>query len=352
MFYTKEYRPKETFQPVLTKLAVAYGPVATEVLTKMIEERRLHSSFVEDLDFQWEHPQQIDWWFVKRNKTPNPILATLLDTKLKTERQQKKKVEWTFLSQNPAAASYLTTHLHEMDWNAFCENPADVALDLLELYPEKINYRCLCRNENPRAIALLRNHLSFLDYRDWMYLSILPNTQALLLLQEHPEQIWWCALSNNRHPEAYKILERNLDKVNWEIVGSNVAAIPLLRNHLSMVKWCYLCRDASTPEHFQFLRENRDQLNDVCWKHLSGNPHALPLLNDFPDKITMEAFRVHECYQVTYHYDYPAILAAKYRLHQEYHAWAGHPSQMGKWKAWEINTDLMEAIGDSTSFSY
>lgn len=345
MFYTQEYTLKTEFQIPFGKLVEAYGFMWEDALSHMLENRRLHSSKLEDLDFQWNHPEKIDWWYVKLNKTNNPMLATLLDMDMQVKRTQKKTYQWTFLSQNPAAASYLTTHLHELDWDAFCENPAELALEILESFPERIRYSSLCRNENPRAFALLRKNLSFLDYKDWMYLSINPSTAALDLLQEYPEQIWWCAFSNNRHPEAYKLMETNLDKIHWDIVGKNIAATPLLRKHLARVQWCYLCIDANTPDHFQFLRENLAQLDYICWVHLSRNTHALPLLMEFPDRVTIDVFDVHDTHRVTYHYDYPAILASKYLLHQEYHAWAGHPSRISKWPGWQINTDLLEAMG-------
>jgi hypothetical protein len=55
---------------------------------------------------------------------------------------------------------------------------------------------------------------------------------------------------------------------------------------------------------------------------------------------------VFKMYEIEYVYDYNAILKAKYDIHQEYHAWVGHPSRINKWKDWKINECLYQEEED------
>jgi hypothetical protein len=321
-----------------------YGTLTTEELRED-ENRMLISSLYinpspEAVDLMCKYPHIIEWdqficgsyRYVGLNQSP--IIATLLDKHL-------DNINWEALSSNPTAANFLTNHVDKINWYFLSANPSDYALDLLEEYPENINYFQLSANTNPRAIEILKNNINKIE---WVTLS--SNPSAIPILKEHIDQIFWGEFSYIQHPEAIRIINQELEKLeDWEIemisviLGQNPEAVPILKKHLDWVNWTVLCETANTPESIQFIREH---LEFADWRALSENKHALPILMEFPDRIQESAFTCQNMFDYNYTYDYQAILATKYNLHQEYHAWAGHPSRIYKWKDWGMWEDVLD----------
>jgi len=77
---------------------------------------------------------------------------------------------------------------------------------LLEANPDKINWHWL--SGNPAAIHLLEKNQGRID---WAFLS--KNPAAIHLLEANPDKIDWLFLSKN--PAAIHLLEANQDKINW-----------------------------------------------------------------------------------------------------------------------------------------
>jgi hypothetical protein len=326
MFYVLNYNFKPEYVPSLRLFINLYRTGNNFIVMSHLYKQKTTK---DALDYVWVHPETIDWKFVNSNPNPNPMLAALMDC--------YKKQDWEVLSANPAAASYLSTHLEELDWNAFSANPSNIALDILENYPEKINYRQLSCNTNPRAIAILRNNMSEIN---WDKLSSNTCDEAIALLKEYPDKIEWSFLSCNRNPEAVRMIEENIDKAFMWAVGGNVGAIRLLRNWIEVVNWPAICFNADTPEALQFIEEHLPLIGPTGRVNLSRNPYAEPLLMKYPNIISIQSVTTQKVYDIQYKYDYPGILKAKYNIHQEYHAWAGHPSRINKWKDWKINECL------------
>jgi hypothetical protein len=355
MFYTKTYKwNRAEAKDMIEQFGLYYGNSWQKSLLSWTHER---IATLEALDYMWDRPELIDWHFINTHKKPNPSMAALFD--------KYGKQNWIYLSSNPAAASYLSTHLDELDWTFFSENPSDIALDILENYPEKINYRHLCLNTNPRAMAILRNHISEID---WDKLSVNTSDAAVALLKEHPDKIQWDLLSYNKNPEAVKMLYENIPKIYMDALGHNVGAISMLRDHLEVVSWYDICRDAETPEAFQFIEENIHRLSTSAKLSLKLNAKAKFLVDKYPNirdirslylRYTAEMEEVFKMYEIEYVYDYNAILKAKYDIHQDYHAWVGHPSRINKWKDWKINeclyqydddNDVDDAVNNASTF--
>ena len=114
--------------------------------------------------------------------------------------------------------------LEKLNWNWLSKNPA--AIHLLEQNPDKINWNWL--SFNPEAIHLLEQHL---DKIRWDWLS--SNPKAIHILEQHSNKIYWSKLSMN--PEAIhlisKALEQNLDKIHWLELSANPAAIHILEQN-------------------------------------------------------------------------------------------------------------------------
>ena len=265
--------------------------------------------------------------------------SNILDTYLQ-EDLPLVSTHFSMLSAYPRAIPYLRKHINKINWNTLSSN--EDAMDFLESFPEKISYRSLCSNPNPKAIALLKDNL---DKVHWAYLSGNSCDEAIDILIENPHHIKFRCLSFNTNPRAIDILRENIGHIHWYGLSSNScnSAVKLLSEHLDRVHWDVLCKFAETKEQFKLIRANLDK---VDWVSLCTNPSelAVKLLEEHPNNIWW-------CYSLQYQnmfetvttYDYAGIRGARYHLHEEFHAWAGHPSKIStKWRDWGFDTYGMD----------
>ena len=239
------------------------------------------------------------------------------------------------LSSNPQAFPFLRKHLDKVDWVTLSENPE--AVDLLEYYQDNISFIYLSTNPHPRAIALLRNNI---DQICWERLSKNPCDEAIDLLEEYPQHIFHSALSSNTHDRAIDLLIRQgIDRVNWWNLSRNPCrkAVELLRSHPEKIKWGDLCAFANTQRQFDLIRDYPDKID---WSMLCLNRHelVLPLLLENQDRIVWcYSLGNQPIFETVTTYDYAGIRGARRELHEEYHAWAGHPVRLqAKWKGWGL----------------
>jgi ribosomal protein L24E len=134
---------------------------------------------------------------------------------------------------------------------------------------------------NPNAISLLEKNL---DKIDWEVLSMNPN--AISLLEQNPRKIRWNCLSRNEngkhimrkgplsnHPyfnqTAISLLETNLDH----------STVRYLKNYQDKIDWNWL---SNNPNAIHLLKNKK---NKILWDWLSSNPNAIPILERNPKKI-------------------------------------------------------------------
>ncbi len=76
----------------------------------------------------------------------------------------------------------------------------------------------------------------------------------------------------------------------------------------------------------------------VDWSSIcrNRNKRALELLMEFPSRIQWHfTLGNQDVFETTAEYDYEGIRTARRNLHEEFHAWAGHPSKITtKWVDW------------------
>jgi hypothetical protein len=240
------------------------------------------------------------------------------------------------LSTNPRAIPFLERHMDLIEWDGLSSNHE--AIDILERFQEKINYEYLTLNQNPRAMSILREHK---DKIKWDWLSSNSCDEAIDILIENPQNINYMSLACNKNPRAIEILMNNVKKISWELLSGNhcTKAVQLLKEHSNKIDWNTLCCEAKTKEQFDLIRSN---LGKVRWEFLCFNPSelAVKLLEEHPEKIVWGySLRYQNVFETITTYDYAGIRGARHDLHQEFHAWAGHPSMITKkWKDWGFDT--------------
>lgn len=297
---------------------------------KLLEEKP-HLLSVDALHMN-NSAESIDLVFNNRFSIGNEIISRLnsaiLDTYLPKLRRDELYLR--SLSKNPRAVPFLTKHPELIHWPSLCENPE--ALDLLEANPQNITFSLFSRNTSPRAIAILRANFRRIE---WNILSSNSSEEAVRLLLENVDKINWYNFSQNMCPLAIPLIARNLEKCNSYFLSANPHAIGILRENPTKIYWPSLCVTASTREQFDFIREN---LYKVDWGSIcrNRNPRAIEFLMEFPERIQWHyTLGNQDIFETKCHYNYEGIRSARHRLHEEFHAWAGHPSKMAtKWVDW------------------
>ncbi len=109
-------------------------------------------------------------------------------------------------------------------------------------------------------------------YLNWNLLS--NNKYAMELIETNINSlaINWSRLSCNRNTNAIKLLENNIDKIDWLQISANENAIQLLKENKDKINWRSLSHNINAIE---LIEENLDSID---WKYLSGNKNAIHLL--------------------------------------------------------------------------
>jgi hypothetical protein len=298
----------------------------------------LHMNPSEDALYLWRQ-LQLGKYEIQLGNTKTPNIDTYLQDVCVAN------LNFRTLSSNPHAFPFLRKHLDKVNWGTFSKNPE--ALDILEYYVDNISFYHLCCNTNPRAFAILRNNM---DQIYWHLLCHNPCDDAIDLLEENPQFINYAELSENPNDRAIDLLLRQggIDNVDWWAISHNPCsrAVQLLTEHVERIYWPYLCSLAQTKQQFELIRNNLDKVDwgSLC---LNSNERVLPILIENQDKIQWWwALSKQPIFETETTYDYEGIRGARRELHEEYHAWAGHPSRLQqKWKDWGLWEDDEEGAG-------
>jgi len=201
---------------------------------------------------------------------------------------------WYQLSRNGTAINILKENIDKINWEALHANP--YAMEILNLYPDKINTRWLSYNQSDAALDFLEKHQEQID---WKGLSSNTNPRAIKLLEANQDLIFWEFLTYNS--SAIGLLKNNLDKLIttgcWLGISSNVNAVDIMKDNLDKLWWCAVSRN---PGAIQLLEANPDK---IAWGQLSlnPNPNAAALLESNQDKIYWPALTTNS---VIFGYDY------------------------------------------------
>jgi hypothetical protein len=120
-------------------------------------------------------------------------------------------------------------------------------------------------------------------------------------------------------------------------------ALEILAQNKQHINWGLFCSHASTKEQFAFLRANLDHVEWSC-VCLNSSDLAVDLLKEHPHRIEWwDSLGCQNVFQTVTDYDYAGIREARRDLHEEFHAWAGHPSKiLTHWRAWGFDTGAFD----------
>mgnify|MGYP001362580004 FL=1 len=118
---------------------------------------------------------------------------------------------------------------HKIDWQSISQN--ENAINLLMENPINIDWEYLSLNSNALLLIndkiyeeqLLNNEqLQLLDEKnkiDDCYLCLNTNPKIIEILEKYPDKINWEMLSQN--PAGINLLEKNKEKINYELLSLN-----------------------------------------------------------------------------------------------------------------------------------
>jgi len=173
---------------------------------------------------------------------------------------------WQHLCKNPSAIHILKNNIHKLDtcehWSNLCQNSEAIDI-LIDNITKIIKFNCVgSLVSNPNAIKILKIiHFKLNEY-NWAYLCATGNSEAICLLEEHPDKINWDSLSRN--PNAIHILKENLDKINWkEFCYYNPNIVSILEKYPEKINWNDKHGIINNINLFPLLEKNIDKVN---WK--------------------------------------------------------------------------------------
>ena len=262
------------------------------------------------------------------------------------------KIHSGYLSQNPAAIHLLLKHPECINMELFLLNSHPKAIEFIEkIILENIdikyrlinradrgnllnkkNHQCkiswvlLSMNSNPKAIELIEKYHEGLfdgsfENDNWTQLS--QNPGAVYLLKKYPEKIDWTTIVYNTNPDAIRIIEQKLDKIDSYIeLGQNPNAIHIIEQNFNKIyDWTFLSKN---PNAMHILKKNLDKVN---WKTFSENPSAIDILLKNLDKVNYKRLSKNPA---IFEYDYHGLKERCDIYRKELMEKAMHPSKIQK----------------------
>jgi hypothetical protein len=157
------------------------------------------------------NPNKIDWKAISNNT--NPEVIELIKDKINEENrmsqddyenlEENEQINWYYLSSNPNTIELLRANIEKIHWGNLSGNTNRNAIELLR---QKIY------DENQMPEDELKN-LNNSKKISWDLLSSNPN--AIELLKANPNKINWRFLSSNPNPKVIEIMKNNINKLRW-----------------------------------------------------------------------------------------------------------------------------------------
>jgi hypothetical protein len=196
-------------------------------------------------------------------------------------------IDWIEISGNesPEAMRLLESYPDNRNWYRLSAN--SFATDLLKENPDKINYTLMSNNRCPDAIRIIQRHRTAIDVAMMPLLSTNPFAFDWLL---EMGQIRWPYIIRNPSKQAKQYLETRL---NIPIPYLEIAEYPRVPNmhylELNLSSWAPILWDMYYTKGVY----HRMYQKNPTWKNMSANPYfAELLLSKYPEQISWSHFSI------------------------------------------------------------
>jgi len=248
----------------------------------------------------WIDPNSIPWKNVARstNYTSICIIEQYVD---KLDKKSLKE-----LCNNPNAITIIEKNINKLDKECFkelCKNHN--AIHILEKHIDKIDWYELSKNSN--AFHLLNNNPDKIDIHGLLF-----NNNCIYFLEKYFDKYFLDKIDLKfLHEIVLKtdniyisIIEKCINKLDdkcWDYLSLNMYAIKILERNIDKINWGNLC---TNPNAISILEENINMLNSLCWASLSSNDNAISILEKNIDKIDWFSLTAYNnnCFKILQNY--------------------------------------------------
>jgi hypothetical protein len=256
-------------------------------VAKIIEEK-LECFSMESLHYMLQYPHFMDI-ITKRLYILNSQYLSKNSDAIHILIQNPDLIDWYMLSTNPSLKALEIIEqniINDINKKKGIETKKQLPIQCDQIYSDcSAFWRLLATNTNPKAVELIEKYFK-LNEEDfnfdsdpiefWEILS--KNENAIDLLEKYPDYIDWETILENQNPKAIEIIEKNLDKIyvdDWPILSGNPKAIHIFKDpeYLKKVyEWSYISKNEKAMPILQ------DNLDKVEWGSFSSNPSAINIL--------------------------------------------------------------------------
>ena len=253
------------------------------------------SKHPEAVPYLKENPNKIDW----DSFSENPAAINIIEDNL-------NKVNWSSLSRNSSAFYLLYQNKNKIDWNELGHNIAINTHLLYEGNIDKIkNWMPICKNRSVWIVNILDGNIDKLSKDEMNELS--SNPSAIPIIEKYLHRINKYGLLKNEYvqqgiygtiyPTAYRIFTYLNYKVMCNYCESPVFVSYLKQNRNKINRDIYLNINPYAEELIEWFLKNEECLEKIdyenepyWWPHLSANPVAVHILENYIEYICWEKF--------------------------------------------------------------
>jgi hypothetical protein len=217
------------------------------------------------IDYLEKNPEYIDW----PTLSSNPAAINLL-------LKNKYSIRWSSFSANPAAIDILLENKDRIDWKEFSKNPHPKAFKyLMESARDLIDWPSFSTNINPDVCIFLQKNQSYID---WSMIASNPNAYEILkenypYFANHYYRIF-INMCSNPNPDIIALLD--IHRIRWCVLSRNPAGIDVLLKYPELIDWTTFSENTH-PLALKHMRANKEK---IYWEGLLGNPAAMDLIKE------------------------------------------------------------------------
>jgi len=186
--------------------ALSCNPNAIPTIEKYIDKMDSYGMSINSEAFHLliTHPEKIDFLVLQYNEHPDVI-----------KLYEKYEVDGYSTNYDVASIPHMVEYLSK--------------------HSSAMSYY-ICSNENPDALDLLKDYVLRVGDYDLRRLSFNPIAIDFLFEHFENEVDWFCFCQQN-NDKAIKIIEKNIDKVNWQTLSYNNKAMHILEKMPNNIDW-------------------------------------------------------------------------------------------------------------------